>query len=335
MSDMYAEYEREILGDPVEPEKVEAVEIPEEIPEETESEASEEIEEVNESEAVDEPVESQEVELPEDLNSLAEAIGVPVEKLYALEMGLPGGGKMTIGQYKDNATKYGNIDETISQLERQREELSLQKSEIEQLRSQAMTMPDELLQAQAQVKQIQATYQGINWAELEANDPGQAALQKQNLNMAFNQAQQQAEFVKNQVFQSQQASKDQALAGYGQRLNTAMPGWDEQKNVEITQFMLGEGIPANVIEMIPYTESGEVFVKLMDELQKLRTEKSSANATAKKVSKIPINLKTGTTGQKSTSKTKKLDAIINQAQGGQLPRKQREAAENAVFERYS
>lgn len=337
MSDAYAEFEKEILGEqaPVvpEPEKVE-----EPVAEETET--PEEIEAGDETLTTDDPPEeTQDVELPEDLNSLAEAIGVPIEKLYTLEMGLPGGGKMTLGQYKDNAVKYGNIDEKISQLDKQREDLAQQKAEISQLRTQAMTMPDELLQAQARVKQIEAAYQSVNWAEFEANDPGKAALEKQNLTMTYTQAQNQANVILDQVQRNQQDESQKMAAEYGQRLKAIIPEWSDQKDIDLTTFMVDEGIPVDVIKQIPFTESGEVFVKMVDELRKLRLEKAEADATVKKVQSRPISLKTGAAGAKLTAKTRKSDALINNARekqqtGKHLSRQDQEAAERAVFERY-
>ena len=75
---------------------------------------------------------------------------------------------------------------------------------MQQQMQQQMQAPNELRQADTALQNVMAAIQNTNWEELERVDPGDAALQRQKLNEAYQGLSYQREQIMGAVQQQQQ-----------------------------------------------------------------------------------------------------------------------------------
>ena len=180
----------QILRDAMQPAPVE---------EETQTTAEVDVEEVVAEEQSPETIDAlEETEQQEEepgvaiktLSELAEAIEVDNDFLYNIEVPMPDGQEpVSLSALKD--AYQGKLEtQTVAstQLEVERKAFEEEKERFGQQQVQMQQMPEELLNAEAEVRAISSQYQGFDWTELEKLDPGRAALEKQNFATRYSQA---------------------------------------------------------------------------------------------------------------------------------------------------
>ena len=126
----------------------------------------------------------------ETLAELAEQFGVPVEKLYDIQIPMPAGGDpITLGQFKDRVAELRQIDAQREQVRRQATKAQQVEQELQRVLQSVQGAPKEIQQAQADLMTLQKQAQGVDWEKFERRDPGKAALARQKLQDAMRGAQ--------------------------------------------------------------------------------------------------------------------------------------------------
>jgi hypothetical protein len=204
--------------------------IPTEEPEpvETPEMEAEALEDVPEDESVDEGDEPRgdEAEKPEieSLEGLAQGLEWEESDIYALKMPIRVGDKSevkTLGEWKDYIQD--NL-EAPQKLAQEREAFETQAKQayanIQQTLTQAQTLSNEVIEAMAATKAIEARAQTIDWESIEKQDAGAAANLRQKLSMEYEAAQQkqnalisQHQQMRGQLSTAQRQEQDQALLG--------------------------------------------------------------------------------------------------------------------------
>ncbi len=271
--------------------------------------------------------------LPETLSEYAEATGMDMDYIYGLKIGLPGAGgeDITLGQWKDRVQELDRVQQGADQLERQRRELEQQAQHVQQQAGAAMQVPNEIRQVDAQILAIQDRFNNTNWAQLEQEDPGRAALQKQNLSVAYENAQSQRQNMVQQYGQQQEAQRAEMLQQQNGRLMEFVPEWRDpatrsQEEADIMNWAESEGLDKNSIMTIP--DAGVVRFLRNQWLKSKKYE--SADENFKQVQKRPRSLRAGG-GHAVKQASVKLDALIQRAKRPGASRQEKERAEIAVL----
>lgn len=262
----------------------------------TEEEISKEESETEEDKDID--PEGRQVEVSEDLSivDLASAMEVEPEFLYNIKIPMPDGVEpMTLSELKDSYTRVKHeTDDVRQKIEKERSDFEEYKQqELSNLQMQ-MQVPQEIAQAQAKAMAIAHQYESFDWAELEKVNPGQAALQKQNMAAAFQNAQAEVQ----RLAQQHQEKTTADLKAFQQReyenMISKIPEWKDNdvrvKDQSEMRVMLKEyGYTDSDINSL----SDHRAMRLARDLWKLRSATAKAQKTMKKVIKVPKLLKPG------------------------------------------
>ena len=146
---------------------------------------------VEEEEGEQEPVAASDDGEIKTLAEFAEALEIDPGDLYNLTYAMPDGMEpATLSEMKDayvQAKKEGGVSESEAaqalQAERQQFEAQVQQT-YQQLQAQTQ-IPPQLQQLDANLNNVIQTIENTKWDELEKVDPGDAALQRQKLNEAY------------------------------------------------------------------------------------------------------------------------------------------------------
>ncbi len=264
-----------------------------------------------------------------DISALAAAIGVEPEWLYNLKVPLADGREpITIGQIKD----------TIQETERQRELLSKHRADLEQRAQQidamlqvATEVPKAVADAQALVKSIEAEYARVDWKQLEARNPGKAALHRQKLNDAYAEATAGVQMAMQQASQVQQAQFLQTRNEEIGKFLEFVPEWKD-KNTAVKErdeivnlFAQRYGIHPR--ELLGLTDHR--YVRAMRDFMLMARQVQGADAAQKRVVKAPKTLRPIANAATKKSAGVRNQEILNQrAKTLGTPRAQREAVAN-------
>jgi hypothetical protein len=324
---------RELLFPPQPAEKANVAEQAEE-----ESIAPEVVEETLDSEEEVVAEESQDVEgqeeessepeeIPEieDLHQLAAAIEVDPSFLYDIKIPLSDGkDPVTLSELKD--AYQGTLEET-SQLKQQLEaeranfenEVTTQRQEVMEQLQQFQQFPTAIQEAEAEAMLIAQQYESFDWKSLEESDPGQAALQKQNMATAFQLAQTKATELKQQFQNELQANHQKIQEAQRTRILQTFPEWQDadarNKGLsEIGDELAKYGYDTREIQNIADSRA----LKIVSDLLELKKKASEAQKTMQKVRKTPKTLRT-TSRPEAASAQKKLQAEIETAKAATRP----------------
>ena len=221
------------------------------------------------------------------VSGLAEAIGWEAAELYEMQVPMGDGVEpVSLGQLKD---KYQEVERTNKTNLSTIEELNAKLATANAPGGQA-SLSGELLQAQSEVVAIQNQFQGVNWQQIEQDDPGQAALLKQKYNEAFNAAQGKVQQVQNGIQQGQAERLQQGAI----KLRELIPAWSDPTAMDTGQKAVREllhqaGYPDQNIDAM----DDPIAISLIDELVQLRAEKAAATKATGKVRAAPRVLKGG------------------------------------------
>lgn len=269
------------------------------VTEEEVSQSDEEVVEVQEETAeVTEEVQDEAAEI-ESLSELAEAIEVDPEWLYGIKVPISDGrDPISLSELKDQYQEYSRVNDLKAQLELEQaefqEKMKAREGEIESSLQQFQNMPQELMAAQAESMSLAYQYNNFDWATLEQENPGQAALAKQNLATAYQQSQEKVAQVQAKIGSEveqrfrQNADKEKRLA------LKHIPDWiDEDKRLSDQNKI------KTMLKEYGYSddESGNIVdhraLRLAYDLLNLKTKIKDSKKVVKKLNKVPRVVKPG------------------------------------------
>lgn len=256
----------------------------------------------------------------ENLSELAEAIGVENEWLYNLKIPMPDGQEpITLGQVKDRIHS-GEVEAEREQFLTERQQFEAERAQAqEQLQNQfqqANAVSQELVQAQAQAEAIVIQFQQTDWETLEAADPGQAALQQQKLQTAYQAAQQKVEMAKGQQAQALNTMAQERRAKEENELLASISEWSDAEvrkteSAKVAEVMAKYGYQPHEIANVMDHRA----IKAMRDLMMLQEAVKQSSDKVEEVKNIPKPLKPG--GRKpAVSKLKKLEQKLDRAKTG-------------------
>jgi|GEM_PF-2196184 hypothetical protein len=225
------------------------------------------------------------------IGGLAEAIGWEAADLYGMNVPMGDGQEaVPLGQLKD---RYQESLRTETASKARITELEAQAAQYQGNSERVNAVSQEMQQAQAALVSLQNQYQGIDWAEAEQNDPGQAALSKQKFQEAYSQARGQVQ----QVEQQQNHFKAEHLQQQSARMHELIPSWSDPEIMKQGQNDIKEtltGLGFNSQEINTMADARAVYM-LNDyvRLKKLEASSSAAIDKARSARKAPRVLKGG------------------------------------------
>jgi hypothetical protein len=278
-------------------------ESPEEVTAESESE-SEEVEtpepeepEVEASGSSDEPVDDEIVTIA----SLAADLEIEPEKLYGMVIPVEGQDKpLTIGELKDLAqakqAQTEEVEATQTKLaEREAELLEKERELYSQLEN---VNPQELVKAEAAVAKAESEYAGVNWQQLEATNPGEAALKRQKIMEQYqiavynrDQVKQTLDRTRESIEQQREAAQQQQLQQAIAQLHTLIPEWRDEtvymrEREHMVNKLVASGIPEQSVRsigdpaLIKYLKDSLETVEKIEEAQPIQKAPKVLKASA-------------------------------------------------------
>ncbi len=192
----------------------------------------------------------------ETLNDLWKASGLDPAELYNTELRLADGTTVKLGKLKDEVQEAHQLKELLNA---ERKQFAQEKEAVAQqmhmAMSQAAALPQEARQAQARMDQLADIWNQTDWGELEQDDPGKAALGRQKLEEAFQQAQGVYADAIRQTQQAQAAHYQQTVAQEQAKTLEKIPEWKDQAVLKqdlqaINEVLTGYGFGAQDIAAI-------------------------------------------------------------------------------------
>jgi len=289
---------------------------------------------VEDEPVVIEPVETEDEPLPlaaegEEVvesftpSSLAEDIGWDAADIYDMDIPLDDG---------QEPVKLGALKNDYQNTIRERDELQTKFDEqTEALKNagvvnhEEQNISHEMISAFSDMDNIQKQFQQVNWAELEQQSPGEAALLSQKYKDAFAAAQGKL----GQAKQNIENNRQQNLAQAAVKLMEVIPEWKVDTNRhadqgEIRALMLAEGYSNQMITSI----ADPIALKLLRELVGYRKQSMAAKESIKKVRKAPKVL-SSTGRRKAPNKEQNAEKLKHIAQNAK-PSSKRKAELDAV-----
>jgi hypothetical protein len=279
---------------------------------EPEEEAEDESEETEEAEEEPEPEGTSEFESLEDI---AEALNITPDEFlerYKIKAKVDGEEiETSLSELKDGyqrLTDYRNkTAEVAEERKALKQEAETQKAEIENRLGQVSTLIDNLQ------SQVLSDFQGVNWEEVRANNPGEYAALLQDfqsrqsqLNQAQEAAKQESERLQQEQAAKQQEQYQELVQTERELLLDAIPEW-KSKDVmtaeakQMSDYLKSRGFNDQEI-------NGAVdhrIIKMAYDLMKTDKVKAKADVVKNKVKTLPKLVKPGSKG---TQKTAKQDA---------------------------
>jgi len=163
---------------------------------------------------------------------LAAAIGWEAEDLYNdLVVPFANGESKTLGELKDGwedvSRQQAEVQQAREQIQQQQQALQAQQ---QQLLSGQKQQSEELDTARSDILSIEAQYSNVDWAKLEAENPGQAANLRQKFATAYAQAQDAYKKAETAFTERQSQAMQQYRYENHQQLLEKVPEW---KNPEV------------------------------------------------------------------------------------------------------
>ena len=250
----------------------------------------------------------------ESITDLSKHIGVEAKDLYALKIPMGEGiESVTLSQLKDS---YQDTQRNSDQLSSDRQAFEVEKSDFknqQRLSSQKSTDVDQrLTNAEAALSEINNTYNSLDWTRFEQEDPGNASLQKQKLQEAFNQALSQRDGVKATITaeaqQQEQVYNNEQVA----YLRANIPEWNKpdiysSEKQQIKDVLVEYGYTQSDIDSL---RDGKT-IRLVNDLARLK--KSIRNAKPVPKSETSKVLKAGSLRRVAKSDNKDQDKLYKNA----------------------
>jgi hypothetical protein len=197
--------------------------------------------------------------------------------------------------------KLGDLKNEYQNTKREQARLVAENTELKESAGKASQHAQEVDQgvvdAKAALKSVVDQYQSINWPEMEQQDPGKAALLRQQYQMAAANA---GENVNRAIYAAEMGQRE-AMGVLRAEMIEHHPAWSdpavmEADHAKIRRLMEGAGCKSETVNRIRDPK----LLDLMLELDGLRGEKGAATEAMKVVRKAPKRIRaTGTpTSQK-------------------------------------
>ncbi len=212
----------------------------------------------------------------------------------------------------------GHVNKRSMELADQRKQFDTERETAVQAFNERLTVVDQLITQNE--NQILAEYQGINWAELEANDPGRFAAMQQKYGVRYQQVQQAKEQA-NQVLarqrqemaQRQGQAQQQVLSQEREALVAARPSWSDQAAFETDRAAIidyGKTHGLTEEELMGITDHR--FLLILDDARKVGQIQKKAEIAKKKVKRVPKVLKPGAAQSKQQQRKTKQSTLRQQ-----------------------
>lgn len=217
-----------------------------------------------------------------NVSDLSKAIGVEAEDIYNMQISLSEGHKpVRLGDIKDSFQTVNHENEELkSQLESQAEQIQQAQAGL----TQNQQVSNEMMQVQGEIASIQQQFNGINWADEEAENPGHAALMRQKLNEQYQSAQNKA--VQLDQLQSQQ--KQQFLAGQHKKMYEILPEWKDDAVKRADQDLIRSTLKNNGYSDDEINKIADPTVlKMVRRLAQFEANELKAKEVVKAVVKTP------------------------------------------------
>jgi len=281
-------------------------EVDETVEEVVEEEINEEVIEDVEEEETSEEVPTEETDEVLTIKELAAAIEVDPEYLYGIQIGM-GEGKdaVSLGSLKDS---YLDSVKENDALKSRLEEQDGAMNNFNDMSAAGQNVSQELVLAFSEMDAIKKQFENTNWAEIEADDAGEAALLRQKFNEAFQQAEGKAQ----QAQSNQQHYQQQNMQRAATRTLELIPEWQDKAvrsadQQAIQTRMQEAGYAPEVIQSI----SDPIAISLIRKLVHLEAQAAGTAEAVQKVRKAPKALKVG--GRKAPNTQKKTEALVKAA----------------------
>jgi hypothetical protein len=246
----------------------------------------------------------------ETLDQLAEATGLPLEKILNLKTKANVDGQESTVPLSEILKSYQlskHVNDKSQELANQRKAFEAdrekQVTEIKQRLIEAQALSQDLEQS------LMAEHNSIDWTALRTTDPAEFAAKKQEFNERWNQIQgkKMRATAEAQKFQQEQHEKvKKHIETERAKWRDVVPEWKDDKRFEaergeIVSYLRGQGISDEDISSLYDSRQIKIIRNAM------LYEKSSKAATIaqKKVALLPKVLKPGTQTTKSDSRTEK------------------------------
>lgn len=188
---------------------------------------------------------------------LAEAIGWDAATLYtSLTVPLGNGKTVTLGQMKDD---YDSVERDKAEIETVRQQLAAQYQELQQQQQQVVQgyqgVSNEIMEAQGQMKAIEAQYEQVDWEKMDSENPGLAANTRQKFATAYSKAEAEMKAAQEKAQQSQVQAINEMRAREAQRVVQLIPEWEDMKTYEaeapeINKYLMSRGFTEQEIGTI-------------------------------------------------------------------------------------
>ncbi len=287
----------EIKDEVVEDEVVDEEIVDEEIEDEVEEEIVEDEEVIVDEETSDEPF---------SVDSLTKAIDMEVDDFYNVLVPMPDGkAAITIGEMKNTYTQALRDNDVLNTKIAEHEKTIADGTSGREHQQQVSQLEQ---QAQMEMAVVQNEYNQVDFATLELNDPGQAALMRQKFQERYNNAQN----VLQQAGMAQQQEQEQYVQQARSKMFEIVPEWSDKevfKNdlADMNVAFLDAGYGQPDIDAIV----DPIAMKLMHELVVLRKKQAGSSDALKKVRSAPKPLKSKS--KRSMPKPDSVKKMVNKA----------------------
>lgn len=291
------------------------------------AEAASEDDESESDEATDEDADAPDEGM--DVEDFAAVFGVGADALVLPEEGDEEGAirfQVTVDGQKSTATLPDLIKsyQLDSSLYSKHEQVSQELNAAQQQKAQLTQQYTEKLQEAENYltvaqKALSDDFDSVNWTELEARDPGEAALQRQKYAERYQGMQQQLEYLQQQKAQEQQAHAEQLQqqrqayqADQFQKLLSVIPEFGDQAKAEplvesMRSYLMGYGFAEKEVARV----MDHRLMRVIYDGLRFSTLAQDAKPDKKRKVTLPKRLRAGSTTAPETRSREKAAAVLN------------------------
>lgn len=211
-------------------------------------------------------------------------------------------------------------------LQQQNVQLRDQLTQLQQFQGAAPPMAEELQRAMGQINAINTQYNEIDWPRFEQENPGEAALQRQKLQEAHNQAVSNRNNVAHNLENVANERKQQYLTYQQSQVRQLIPEWTDTKvaqreATDMATLMTNYGFQEQEINNINEAR----ILKMVRDFMVLQNKVTNSKPATKKVHNTGVTLTAGALRLAKKSKAQKRSEIVDGFRGNKDSRQQAEA----------
>lgn len=260
----------------------------------------------------DNPIEGEDIST---ITQLATELGIEPGTLYDLQVPMGDGVEpVSLSEMKD---AYQESQRSTQALGDERAAFEQEKidfnNQISQRQTQAQQVDQRMIDAESQLRQINETYNNIDWVSFERDNPAEAVLQKQKFQEAYSKASSDRDELVSHITQENQTAQENYLNSQRVQLGKLIPEWKDRKTydedrVAIRSLLTEYGFSEGDIKEIRDAKA----IKLINDFAKLKSGVRNAkpNKDPKEISAV---LKTGRLRQVAKNNKSKMDTLVKRA----------------------